>query len=189
MDRKPNYKKYSLFKDLLQAISLLMFVVGFFSWQMYLLMFNDSKYDNMPKIESPKSKINNVINRELRLYAETGKFSTDTNHYLSEDERRSGKYSIKIKLERNRLIISIFDSTDSILYSAFGVIKILESKPNSDIHKKGVWQQLKTLSFVCNYEKPGTPLPNDLDIVNLNDKCPVGYTQIFKKKEKLAKLL
>lgn len=192
MKHKLTNKNYSLSKDLLQAASLLIIVAGFFSWQMYLMMFQSSKDDTQVRqesLEAPESKVRRAIREELKFYAKTGNFPADPSNYLTKHEKNSSKYSLKINTKSNQLVVSVTYFYNSVSYSAFGVVKVISSKPKSDIHQKGVWHHLKTLSFVCNYKKPGTPLPSEIDIDSLNDECSSGYTQTFKKQKDLAELL
>ncbi len=185
-------KNYSLSKDLLQASSLLIIVVGFFLWQMYLMMFQSSKDDTQERqqsLESAESKVRRAIRQELRFYAKTGDFSTNPNKYLNEYEKNSNKYLLKINAKSNQLVMSVVYFHNSVSYSAFGVIKIISSTPKLKTYQKGAWQHLETLSFVCNHKEPGTPLQSEIDIASLNDECPNGYTQTFKKQKDLAELL
>jgi hypothetical protein len=181
MNYKPSDKK-----DILRIILLSWIVPGFFLFAYYWLPRPSSKNELPPRersVEAPESKVRDVIYEELKLYKETGRFSTNSNVYLSDYEKKSNNYSIKIKPSRDRLIISVVWFPDSGSYSAFGVIKILKSKPNNDDRTTNFkWQYLETISFVCEGEKNVT-LPSDLEIARSINKCPLGYNQTYNKKK------
>jgi hypothetical protein len=187
MNHKPSDKK-----DFLRII-LLSWIVPIFPLLAYYWLPRPSSKNDIPprerSVEAPESKVRDVIYEELKLYKETGKFSTNSNIYLSDHEKKSNNYSIKIKQSQSRLIISVVWFPDSGSYSAFGVIKILRSKPNNDGRATNFkWQYLETISSVCEGEKNVT-LPSDLEITRFTKNCPLGYNQTYNKKKSHKKLL
>ncbi|PSB59329.1 hypothetical protein [Chamaesiphon polymorphus] len=186
MNYKPSDKK-----DFSRIILLSWIVPGFFLLAYHWLPYPRS--NDIPlrerAVESPESKVRRVIHKELKLYKETESFSTNSNVYLSDYEKKSNNYSIRIKPSQDRLIISVVWFPDAGSYSAFGVIKILRSKPNNaDRTTNFKWQYLETISFVCEGEKNVT-LPSDLEITRVTKKCPLGYNQTYNKKKSHKKLL
>ena len=59
MDHNSNRNKYSFFKYLLQATSLLMIVIGFLLWQSYKMMYRNAQD------ESQHLSIENVKQKEI----------------------------------------------------------------------------------------------------------------------------
>lgn len=178
-------------KDFLKIILLSWIVPGFFLLVYHLLPYPRSNDIPLKKraVETPESKVRGVIHEELKLYKETGRFSTNSNVYLSDREKKSNNYSIKVKPSRGRLTVSVVWFPNSGSYSAFGIIKILKSKPNNEERTTNFkWQYLETISFVCEGEKNVT-LPSDLEIARFTEKCPLGYSQTYNKKENHKKLL
>jgi hypothetical protein len=165
--------------SLLRIASFFIIVGGFFYWQMHLMAYRDFEYDNTPM---GKSKlVIGVINTTLResqvLYMDTGKFSEDPRNYsgINMDELKRIKYFLKVKSNPDILIVSALPHNTST-HPVFGVAKAITSNRKVDFDKSNTLDRIITASyFICYADKPDTPLPSELDIAKLNDKCPVGY--------------
>ncbi len=168
-------------KKNLQICSFSFLTTGLVAYQIYMLQYS-SEGKQQIEVEPPISKIISTIVKQEYFYRQTGEFSDNVNDYLYKPERRINEYLMKIKLQKNNIFISVFCSQNSVSYSAFGIVEAVNSKLNFDIDKsKKIRQYTEIKSFACNAEKPDTPLPSNLDITNIDDKCPVGYTQVYKK--------
>lgn len=148
------------------------------------MIYRDDKDKLSPEelaVEQPKSKIDNTLFKERKLYEKTGRFSINTNDYLTEHEKRFSGYSMKIDTSLNQVIVSVVNSSNNLSKPAFGVVKIIKSTANPDINKNNdKWQYLETLTFVCE-GKANTSLPKNSEIIKLSNKCPLGYTQTLKR--------
>ena len=173
---------------LIRISSFLLIAFLFFAHQMNRKLHSKSSFQL--KIEEPKSKVERAIHGEQLSYAIKGNFSTNLDEYLTGDEKDSTEYSIKVTASQNKQILSVYDSSNRLPVAAFGVIKIIKSEPSTNINKNGYkWKYLEILAFACEREAGNTSSSSSLDIAKLNDKCPTGYIQTYKKQENYIKNL
>jgi hypothetical protein len=178
-----NTRNRNFVKNGLITIGVLLFIQQFFNFS------PDSHQSQHGRGEAPESKVKNTISKQKHLYAIRGEFSTDINNYLTEEDKLLDGYRMKIKSINNKLILSVsYAPKANLEQTAFGIIKVLRSKqlPSDKKVREGIeWQYLETLSFICSPKQPGTSLPSDIELTNVSDKCPVGYTQSSIKQDKI----
>ena len=155
------------------SLSLITFVFIPFS-------LHDTGYEN-----AVKEQIKKIIDEQKENYKYTGNFTSKYSELPDKKRYIARSYKVEIKTKSNQLIIAIRHSSlkKDREKTSFGIINILRFKQihnlNSNQLKRNKikWQYLDMESFVCSSEKIGTPLPSDIELTNISDKCPVGYIQ------------
>ena len=185
MDRKPNQKKYSLLKDLLQAISLLMIIAGFLLYESYKMMRRDVKdapehlsMEDIKQKEIIRIAIS-TIRDQKNSYIENGIFSTEvSNRSIQPYKQYLNESLTKTYLTKDKFVIIVTSS--EISQNVIGVLNIKSNQNLTNTNINNSKQGFKFLSFICTPNIVVEQSYKDIDISSINNVCPNRYIKRFE---------
>ena len=180
----PNRKPPSLFREI-GCLSVLLFL--FYASAVFIY---PSLFESEDSNRDARGKIGKFFNEQTSSYRDSGEFIDRQDETSINTRNLQSYYKKSVGTKLDRIIATtrsrnLTGNRQKVFLGFIDVVravKIQQPNINNANQKKIQWQHLDIKFFICESDERGVDMPDIAVLDRVSDRCPVGYSQVSRRK-------